>query len=298
MPSPLRFLFLATCVCVGAVACDPASRTSQSAGAPAGSGPAVPSAPTPVYPALQPVRIVSGPDRQPVGDARIVINESESYTSDANGLVTPLSQSQAPSGAAIDVDAPGFLPRRTTIPTDRVVTLWPGANEAEAAAVRQMVYKRHDWAGEVLHPPDLSDYLYVDVMNVGGDVVRAWSNEARLFGAAVGFSPGVSVRQVFGYDANEIEVNFGGPPRCDLIKAWGFCQEASPYETFQVQPELAVDPVVIRRVLVSWLLGPNPLPGYMNPEAPADDLSPLETQTIKMILIRYKPNRWPDDDRW
>ncbi len=63
-------------------------------------------------------------------------------------------------------------------------------------------------------------------------------------------------------------------------------------------PEKALDPTTIRRVLASWFLGPNPLPGFMNPDAPADSLSPLEIQTIRMILQRTRKNRWPDDDRF
>jgi hypothetical protein len=35
----------------------------------------------------------------------------------------------------------------------------------------------------------------------------------------------------------------------------------------------------------------------MNATAPADDLSPLESQTIRMILLRQLPNRWPDNDQ-
>jgi hypothetical protein len=35
----------------------------------------------------------------------------------------------------------------------------------------------------------------------------------------------------------------------------------------------------------------------MNPENPARELSPLEARTIRMILRRPLPNRWPDTDR-
>jgi hypothetical protein len=35
----------------------------------------------------------------------------------------------------------------------------------------------------------------------------------------------------------------------------------------------------------------------MNAHAPADDLSELEVQTIRMMLQRSHANRWPDTDR-
>jgi hypothetical protein len=65
-----------------------------------------------------------------------------------------------------------------------------------------------------------------------------------------------------------------------------------------VLPKKALDPATFRRVLASWFLGPSPLPGFMNADAPADDCSPLEIPTIRMILQRSKRNRWPDDDRF
>lgn len=61
---------------------------------------------------------------------------------------------------------------------------------------------------------------------------------------------------------------------------------------------MTADPLTIRRVLASWFLGPDPLPGMLNPEAPAASLRSLEAQTIRMILRRTLRNRWPDDDRW
>ena len=63
------------------------------------------------------------------------------------------------------------------------------------------------------------------------------------------------------------------------------------------EPEKATDPETIRRVLASWFLGPNPLPGFLNGDAQAASLSPLEMQTIRMILQRRLNNRWPDSDR-
>jgi hypothetical protein len=103
-------------------------------------------------------------------------------------------------------------------------------------------------------------------------------------------------------DEPEVKVGFGrqgGGAACAPVPAWGFCREPYPYyKIFTVATEKSVDPATIRRVLASWFLGPNPLPGLMNPRAPADVLSPLELQTIRMILQRPLKNRWPDDDRF
>lgn len=193
------------------------------------------------------------------------------------------------------MDAPGFLPRRTTIDLDRVVTLWSVADEAEAEAVRQMVYERGDPRGPVLYPPT-SRALTVYLPLEHADLAPAWRVEAADFGPPLGLRYEIA----FGaddYDPDRMTVSFG-PGGCDPVPAWGFCQEPAPrFKTFSVSTERAHDPRTIRRVLASWFLGPGPRPGLMHAEAPADELSPLESQTILMILKRRRPNRWPDTDR-
>ena len=75
-------------------------------------------------------------------------------------------------------------------------------------------------------------------------------------------------------------------------------QEYSTHQNGFVPPtDRATDPFTIRRVLASQFLGPNPFPGLLNPDAPADTLSPFEMQTIRMILQRPLKTRWPDNDR-
>jgi hypothetical protein len=242
----------------------------------------------------QPVRILSGGNGKPVVGAIVSVNYDDNYASDGNGNVVPGPYSDWPMGAAIDVDASGYLPRRTTVPGDRVVTLWPVADGTEADAVREMVYGQ----GEVLYPHD-SGPLTLSVLDADYDLAAVWEDEAAAFGAP--FHLTYNLSHNFQYDPDEIAVRFARTGECDLTPAWGFCQEppldTRSSRTFRVLPERSRDPRTIRRVLASWFLGPNPLPGLMNPDAPANELSPLETQTIRMILQRPLPNRWPDTDR-
>ena len=75
-----------------------------------------------------------------------------------------------------------------------------------------------------------------------------------------------------------------------------FLSAASTLHAFRVLPTLTGDPRAIRRVLASAFIGPNPLAGLMNAQAPEDELTAFELQTIRMIRQRQLPNRWPDTD--
>jgi hypothetical protein len=247
------------------------------------------------------VRIVNGADGTAVAGAAVSFENADSDDrSGPVGEVSPTDYFYAtyglPPGTGVDVDARGFLPRRTRIERDGVVTLWPVADDAEADAVRRMVYGDQ----EVHEPFDLGPIL-VSVLGEGpgfwgSDVGQAWQAEALAFGARFGLRYEWST--VFQYETNEMAIRFDTAGKCVPGPASGFCREPSPYwADFVVRPERAGDPATIRRVLASVFLGPNPLPGLLSPAAPADELSPLEEQTIRMILLRRLPNRWPDTDR-
>jgi hypothetical protein len=56
-----------------------------------------------------------------------------------------------PADATIDVDVPGFFPRRTrlsSVPATNLVTLWPVAGETEAEAIRSIAFHRGWGSGE------------------------------------------------------------------------------------------------------------------------------------------------------
>jgi hypothetical protein len=269
-------------------------------GGPTAPGPSA-TGPTPVPQpeSFQPVRIVSGVDRRPVAGADVLL-EGSGHVSNVQGEVIPGSGERAGAGAEIDVDAPGFLPRRTRVPGDRLVTLWPVASDAEAGAVRQMVYGGP--RGDVLVPTtsnwiSLSFGIALDDP-MGPDIKGAWGAEAAAFGSPFGLRYEEGLARPYETE-HEMAVRFAETGGCATIPAWGFCLESASGNdmSFRVLPANARDPQTIRRVLASWFLGPNPLPGFMNPDAPAADLSPLEAQTIRMILQRPLPNRWPDSDR-
>ena len=171
-------------VALSVAACDDAAVRQAAPAAPTEpTGPTSPGSPTVSYY----VRIVSGADGSPVQGATVVI-DGQTHQSDADGKVTVA----APFGAwATDVDAAGFLPRRTTTAANQTIALWPVANQAEADAVRQMVYERGAARDGVLYPPDSRQfYLTMDdasTINSPG-VPDAWRREAITFGSMFGLS--------------------------------------------------------------------------------------------------------------
>jgi hypothetical protein len=281
------------------VACDGGGRppipTAGSSPTPTGAGGSVGT------PAIRTVRILNGADGTPVADAAVAFENADSDDrSGPGGEVSPTDYIYAtygiPPGTAVDVDARGFLPRRTRVERDGVVTLWPVADDGEADAVRRMVYGDR----EVRPPFDLGPIfvsaLFEDPGSWNPEVERAWQTEALAFGSRFGLRYEWST--FFQYETNEVAVRFATAGRCSPGPPWGFCRETSPYfASFVVRPERAGDPPTIRRVLASVFLGPDPLPGLLNPDAPTDELSPFEEQTLRMVLLRRLPNRWPDTDR-
>jgi len=287
--APIRCL-LVVLACFVAGGCDDPSRT-----------PVYPTAPSPATNAPDPsanaprvVRIVSGGNAEPVVGASVMI-DGRTYSTDQTGMVVPDVPPDGPG--SIDIDAPGYLKRQTRIPAaGSLITLWPVANDAEAQALREMVYRRGRSSDQVLYPPYDDEPFYVTLEGTSSrEIHEAWQAGANAFGAV--FSLHYEVRSWFGYDQNELTVRLGGGAGCTPAAVLGFCTETSSYKIVNVLPEKALDTQTIHRAVASWFLGPNPLPGFMNPNTPDDELSPLEVQTIRMILQRDRPNRWPDNDR-
>jgi hypothetical protein len=264
-------------------------------------GPTTPTSPqlTAASSGLAAARIVSGGDGKPVAGAQVRLG-GQGYATDGNGEVMTAPGVGVPVGAEIDVDAPGFLPRRTRVPGDRLVTLWPVASDAEAEAVREMVYGGP--RGDILLPTIdrlFSLSLSLDPRDpTSSDIKEVWTAEAVSFGVPFGLDYQEGAARPY-ETQNEIAVRFAETAGCARIPAWGLCLESASGTdmSFRVLPGKARDPQTIRRVVASWFLGPNPQRGLMNPDAPTAELSPLEAQTIRMIQQRPLPNRWPDTDR-
>jgi hypothetical protein len=283
-PAPRSCLLAVACLIVAACDVDHGPRT-------------VPTAPPPVQDAPTPVtiRIVSGDNFSPVEDATVSTSSERRGTNHLGEVM--LSTTVGDAALALDIDAPGFLPRRTRLNMGPVFSLWPVNDDVEAQATRAMVYGRPAPFGEILMPVDQASPYFVSLSGdgIGTDLLSAWASEAQALSVIMGVTFEVSGR--FRYETNEISVRFGEGTGCTALPAWGFCLRPPPYKTFEVRPALARDPQTIRRVLASAFLGANPLPGFMNAEAPSDTLTRFELLTIQMILQRRLPNRWPDSDR-
>jgi hypothetical protein len=258
-----------------------------------------PGAPTPMPPVLPPgtvsVKILSGNDHQAVSGAHVVISGQE-YSTDQNGFVTPLPKTSA--GADVDVEAVGYLPRATRVDSNRnqTITLWPIAGDAEADAIRHMVFGRFG-KPDLLYAFYLSGAFYLTIPSADDATWAAWKAGAADFGSMFGINYVIGSQEWL--DQNEIVVVFGTDHSCTPAPLSGFCWiTPNSYKDFAVATDRATDPVTIRRVLASQFLGPNPFPGLLNSGAPADTLSPFEMQTIRMILQRPLPQlHWPDNDR-
>jgi hypothetical protein len=255
-----------------------------------------PGAPTLVPPVSLPqtvsVRIASG-NHQPVSGAHVVVGGQE-YSTDQNGFIPPLPRTSL--GADVDVQVAGYLPRATRLgaQNDQTVTLWPIANDAEADAVHHMVFGSTGGDPDLLYP-FYSGPFFLTMPSADTDVRTAWKAGAVNFGSVFGITYVMETQ--FQYDENEISVSFGPDHGCMPASSSGLCRASIYYKDFAVATDRATDPVTIRRVLASLFLGPNPFPGLLNPDAPADTLSPFEMQTILMILQRPLKTRWPDNDR-
>ena len=258
-------------LCVVGTAC-----SKQDAPTSPGPGPdPPPAAPPPVAGTLT-LRVVSGADQSPVTGATILISNIP-YVTNSVGDVT----AAASTGSPVDIDVPGFLPRRTSVQTfSLTIALWPVLNEAEADAVRMMVYN-FAW-NETLYPPAGNEFIVTmrDTAMMPTDA-SSWGAEASAFGAMFGLTYRVS--RFFEYEQNELEVIFQNSAAiCTPSPAWDSAatQNSRPSRFSWSTLTGEQIPAAIRRVLASWFLGSNPLPGLMNAQAPSETLSPLELQTI------------------
>jgi hypothetical protein len=245
--------------------------------------------PLPKGPILQ---VMAGALDDAVVETGTVTVAGGTYSIGQRGLLVGAPASLA-IGEPVEVEAPGFLPRRTRVPSNGIIRMWPIAGDAEREAVRKMVYQ---WAGpvELFDPPQRTSPFTLTLLGATAEQKNAWIKEAATFGAEIGVV--YIVADFFQYDADELAVEFVGG-QCTPDPLLRFCRDGRNYKAFRISPDAALDPLTIRRVLASWFIGPNPFPGLVSPTSPEPSLSPFERQTIGMMLVRDKRNRWPDDDQ-
>jgi hypothetical protein len=279
----LKCLFCAAWLSFAVAACgghDPAPRTIGADGIPAGDG-------------RGPIHVVSGlGNHAPVANALVTVNARQ-LTTDQSGTIVPFGDTPAYYNDPIDVDVQGFLPRKTTVPQNRTITMWPVADQDEADALHTMVYQRGA-PGFVVGGLQPSVPAIIGLIDATSSEATAWDAGARAFGDEFHISLQTS-SDVDPYDKwMAVSFRTGG---CAPSPTLGFCLDDPIYKTFAVASGKATDPETIRRVLAAYFLGPNPRPGFMNLAAPAHDLTPFEHHAIEMILQRPRVNWWPDTDR-
>ena len=110
--------------------------------------------------------------------------------------------------------------------------------------------------------------LTLSVLDQDYDLAAVWETESAAFGAP--FHLNYQLSHVFQYEEDEIAARFARTGECDLTPAWGFCQEppldVRSRRSSESCPRDRATRGSSRRVLASCVLGPNPLPGLMNPD--------------------------------
>jgi hypothetical protein len=246
------------------------------------------------------VTVVDGWDNAPVAAARVTIHD-QSFVTDARGsLIVP----RALSGSTMDVDAVGFLPRRTYFQTVNPTTLWRVTEEREAEAIRDFVFFRDQSGTYVL--PSLAAYTVA--LDTSGLAV-----EGRVAAEA-------AWREVLG-TLGELRLPFvvGNPPFGDwgvvasftpmadescVPARWGVCwyypRDPGYYSTtgarIRADPA-AWYPTILRALIYGALNQYSPGPGLLSRDDPAHELSLFERRALKMMSLRRPGHLWPDRDR-
>jgi hypothetical protein len=187
------------------------------------------------------------------------------------------------------------------------VTLWPIANDAEAAATREAAFVFRDrMMDPTLSANDVPIVLASDLAS-RPDVAAAWNAAAVELKSATGSFWTVRFARTIPSDEGYLVSAAPSAPLCR--HSWftwqfaiaGFCWE--PTGAYFVQ-DITVDPslvdhpdVALRALLYAFTLRPHQLPGLMNATRPAAELSAFERKTLHMMGLRWPtPVTWPDLD--
>jgi hypothetical protein len=202
----------------------------------------------------------------------------------------------------MEVVAAGFLDRRSCAVSD--VTLWPIDSDAEREATRAMVFWRDRLVGSqsdsIVTPVTFAPELRANTD--ASDTWRSAANElteltSRRFSFVFDDFP--TERLVIGA-ASSLECALwpGNRPVWPVLTSL-FCPEAGDdyWTRLKVMPNGLTDIRVALRALM-WSMGVNPhaLPGLLNQNHPANELSSFERKTMHMLGLRQVEVAWPDFD--
>jgi hypothetical protein len=202
----------------------------------------------------------------------------------------------------IHVTAPGFLDRRTCAVSE--ITLWPIADAFERDATRTMVFLREHLIGSE-SSAFVTQVTLAPELRASSDIVSTWRSAANdvetLTQGRLSFAFG-------DYPTEALVIGSGNSLACEFwpstwpvwpVRISLFCPEAGDdyWIRLRVMSAGLADIRVAERALL-WSVGivPHPLPGLLNIDHPADQLSEFERKTLHMIGLRRTKLAWPDFD--
>jgi hypothetical protein len=223
----------------------------------------------------------------PPSNATVIVNGTPGQL-DYNGTARfPIDV----TGQVIDVEAPGFL-RRRTIASPLPISLWP-AQDGDDEVVRALVFEEVSGDTRLRAVPASVDIAF------GASITPALRADALLAAGLLN-----SVMQ-----QTRVGVPGGLPviPAPDVVtrleigpcppSPFGICRAGGPDAIVHITPEASGRPETMTRALAMlFLRGDNPQPGLLSPSRPTDTLSTVEMQALCMIHRRSPETRFPDDD--
>jgi hypothetical protein len=203
-------------------------------------------------------------------------------------------------GNRVDIAMPGFLRRVTAASTDDV-TLWPVANDMEAAAIRSMLYEWYD-------PVPLQHSVSTLAIVLDARIVAARPDAAGIWRDAASQVTDLTEGRIRFVDSGEsaagritIQISPCSPLSvCQTPPYYSGSSDDRRDVTFEIDStESAARPDVALRACVLSAINftdHNPLPGLLAWPNPAPMLSDFERRLIRMATLRRSGTTWPDND--
>lgn len=195
------------------------------------------------------------------------------------------------TGQVVDIEAPGFLHRRTVAST-LPISLWP-AEDGDEEVLRTLVF-------EEIHGETRLRAVPASVeVDFGASITPSLRADALL---AAGLLNGIMQQTRVGFP--------GGPPvtpAADVVtrleigpcppSPFGICRVGGSDALVHITLDASRRPETMTRVLAMlFLRGDNPQPGLVSSSRPTSTLSPVEINALCMVHRRSTQTRVPDDD--